>query len=107
MRGNGKGTCMLIDVAYSGDRNVIKKEAEQILKYKDLAIDTARVECINKSDTSNNKGNWNHLKIIQKIPEQHTGKARNQGTTENSHIGHCTHTSESTNVKVQNIQHGK
>ena len=37
-------------------------------------------------------GNWNHLKIIQKIPEQHTGKARNQGTTENSHIGHCTHT---------------
>jgi len=24
---NGKGTCMLIDVAISGDRNVIKKEA--------------------------------------------------------------------------------
>jgi len=23
-----------------------------------------------------------------------------QGTTENSHIGHCTRTSESTNVKV-------
>ena len=29
-------TCMLIDVAISGDRNVIKKEAEKILKYKDL-----------------------------------------------------------------------
>ena len=28
-----------------------------------------------------------------------------EGTTENSHIGHCTHTSESTNVKVQQIQH--
>ena len=27
---------MLIDVAISGDRNVIKKEAEKILKYKDL-----------------------------------------------------------------------
>jgi lipopolysaccharide/colanic/teichoic acid biosynthesis glycosyltransferase len=25
----------------------------------------------------------------------------NQGTTENSHIGHCTHTAESTDVKVQ------
>jgi hypothetical protein len=27
---------MLIDVAVSGDRNVIKKEAEKILKYKHL-----------------------------------------------------------------------
>jgi hypothetical protein len=27
---------MLIDVAISRDRNVIKKEAEKILKYKDL-----------------------------------------------------------------------
>jgi len=33
---NEKGTCMLIDVAMSGDRNVIKKEAEKILKCKDL-----------------------------------------------------------------------
>ena len=30
---------MLIDVAISGDRNVIKKEAEKILKYKDLIIE--------------------------------------------------------------------
>ena len=35
---NEKGTCMLIDVAISGDRNVIKMEAEKILKYKDLTI---------------------------------------------------------------------
>ena len=35
--------------------------------------------------------NWNHLKIIHKIPQQHIGKARNQGTTVNSHIGHCAH----------------
>jgi len=27
---------MLIDVAISGDRNVIKKETEKILKYEDL-----------------------------------------------------------------------
>jgi len=39
---NEKGTCMLIDVAISGDRNVIKKEAEKILKYKDLTIDIQR-----------------------------------------------------------------
>jgi hypothetical protein len=34
---------MLIDVAISGDRNVIKKEAEKILKYKDLKILTQRM----------------------------------------------------------------
>ena len=33
---NEKQACMLTDVAISGDRNVIKKEAEEILKYKDL-----------------------------------------------------------------------
>ena len=34
---------MLIDVTISGDRNVIKKEAEKILKYKDLTIETQRM----------------------------------------------------------------
>jgi len=31
---------MLTDVAISGDRNVIKKEAEKILRYKDLTTET-------------------------------------------------------------------
>jgi len=39
IRGNEKGICMLTDVAISEDRNVIKKEAEKILKYKDLTIE--------------------------------------------------------------------
>ena len=39
IRDNEKGTCMLIDVAISGGRNVIKKEVEKVLKYKDLAIE--------------------------------------------------------------------
>jgi len=34
---------MLIDVAISGDRNVIKREAEKILKYKDLTIEVQRM----------------------------------------------------------------
>ena len=42
-----------------------------------------------------------------KIPELHTGKEQNQGTRENSQTGQYTHTAESDNVKVQNIQHGK
>jgi len=33
---------MLIDIAIPGDRNVIKKEAEKILKYKDLTIEIKR-----------------------------------------------------------------
>ena len=43
IRDNEKGTCMLIDVAISGDRNVIKKEAEKILKHKDLTIEIQRM----------------------------------------------------------------
>ena len=34
---------MLIDVAISGHRNVIKKEAEKILKYKDLTTEIQRM----------------------------------------------------------------
>ena len=34
---------MLIDVAISGDSNVIKKEIEKILKYKDLTIEIQRL----------------------------------------------------------------
>ena len=45
---NEKGTCMLIDVAISGDRNVIKKEAEKILKYKDLKIEIQHMWNVNK-----------------------------------------------------------
>ena len=39
IRNNENRTCMLIDVAISGDKNVIKKEAEKILKYTDLTIE--------------------------------------------------------------------
>jgi hypothetical protein len=68
---------MLIDVAISGDRNVIKKEAEKILKYKDLTIEIQRMwKCKNKGDTSNNWGDWDHFKTIQKTREQHTRKSR-------------------------------
>jgi hypothetical protein len=34
---------MLIDVAISGNRNVFKKEAEEILKYQDLTIEIQRM----------------------------------------------------------------
>ena len=62
------------------------------------------VKCRNKIDTSSNRGNWYHPKIIQKLPEQHTKKAH-QGTTESSHTGHCSHILQSTNVKFLHSYH--
>jgi hypothetical protein len=38
-----KGTSMLVDIAVPGDSNVIKKEAERILKYKGLTKEIQRM----------------------------------------------------------------
>jgi hypothetical protein len=48
IRDNEKGTCMLIDVAISRDRNVIQKEAEKSFKYKYLTIEIQRMRDIKK-----------------------------------------------------------
>jgi hypothetical protein len=45
----------------------------------------------------------NHLKTIHKTPQQHNWTAQRQVIIANSHTGHCTHTAESADVKVQNI----
>ena len=75
IRDNEKGSCMLIDVAISGDRNLIKKEAEKILQYEDLTIEIQRMWNVKtKGDTSNNRGDWDYFNVIQKIREQHTRK---------------------------------
>jgi len=71
IRDNEKRTCMLIDAAIPGDKNVIKKEAKKILKYKDLTIEIQRMWNVK---TSNNWSDWNHFQIIQKIRERHTRK---------------------------------
>ena len=51
-------------------RCTVSKTSKQQQTYN---RNTAYVECKSKSDA-----NWNHLQIVQKIPQQHTGKARNQ-----------------------------
>ena len=67
--------------------NVKKKEAEQILKYKrPYDRNTSHVKHKNKCDTSNSRGKWNHLKIIQKIPEQHTWKAHKTAILSTTHL---------------------
>jgi lipopolysaccharide export LptBFGC system permease protein LptF len=107
IRDHEKGTYRLMDVAISGDRNVMKKETEKILKYKELNNrNTAHVEWKNQIGTGYNRNNWNHTKITQRIPELHTGKARHQGATQNSLTGHCARSAGSAKIKVQNIQRG-
>ena len=40
---NTQGTCLSIDFAISGGRNVTKKEAQKILNYKDLIMEVQRM----------------------------------------------------------------
>jgi hypothetical protein len=55
-----QGTCMLIEDAIPGDRNLIKKEAEKILKYKDLIIEIQRM--------------WNvQARVIPEPSQNHSG----------------------------------
>jgi hypothetical protein len=102
IRDNEKGTCMLIDVAISGDRNVIEKEAENILKYKHLTIEIQRMWNVKTRVIPVIIGaigtiSKSFRKYVSNIPGNHEVKR----TTENSHIRHCKHTSESGNVKAQ------
>jgi hypothetical protein len=68
---------------------VTKKQAEKILKYKGLAIQIQRRRDLTKKvipviiwqlESQSRSENTDH----------ETGKARNQGATKNSHIGHFT-----------------
>jgi len=43
IRDSENGTCMLRDIAISGGRNMSKKGAKKILKYKDI---TVKIQCI-------------------------------------------------------------
>jgi hypothetical protein len=38
-------------------------------------------------NNNNNRGDWNSLKITQALPEQHTRKGRDQGTTKTAILG--------------------
>ena len=106
---NEKRTYMTIDVTVSADRDVIKREAEKILKCKALQYKYSTFGTQNKSDTSNNRGNWNHLKITQKVPEQHIGKAlrdiKELLKTATPGTAH-THTAGSTDVKYTTFNMG-
>ena len=86
---------MLIDVAISGDRNVIKKEADKILKYKDLTTEIQRMWNVNTKVIPVIIGATGTIsksirKYVSNIPGKHEFKELQK-----------LHISESTNIKVQ------
>ena len=73
---------VIVNIVRKGDNkrnnnnNVIKKQAEKVLKYKNLTIQIHRVwNVTNNGDTRNNRGNWNHHKsfvqYLSNIPGKH------------------------------------
>jgi len=63
--------------------------------------DRAYAEFKNKSDSSNNRGNWSHLKIIHKISEQHGKPIKELQKTAILGTAHILR-----QVKVQNVCQG-
>ena len=99
---------MLIAEEIPGDRNAIKIEAERIVKYKGGIIEiqcmwnvTAKVVPIIRGATGTISESFRQY--LRNVDRKHEIK----GIQKNSHIGHFTHTTESANVKVQNIFHGR
>ena len=99
-----KGTCVFLDVAISGDRNVVKKEAEKVLKYEYLAIEIQHMWNVQTKVILVTTGTTG---TISESFTKYLSKVQNQGTAEYSHIGHCQHTAESTNIKEHNTQYGE
>jgi hypothetical protein len=70
---------MLIHVAISGDGNVIKKEAEKILIYKDLTIEIQRMWNVKTNVISVTKGSTGTISksfrnYLSNVPGKHTIK---------------------------------
>jgi hypothetical protein len=57
----------------------------------------------NDDDDDDDDDNNNNVKIFPTIPERQTWKTGHQGTADNSHVRHCTHISESNNVKYKSL----
>jgi hypothetical protein len=96
-----KETCLLIYVAVSGERNVIKKEAEKILKFKDLTIENQRMWNVKTKEIT---GLIGVIGTTSESPRQYLnnilGRHEMKGLQKNSHKGHCTNTAQCTSVKV-------
>ena len=68
---------MSIDVAVAAYRNVIKTEAERILKYKDITTEIQRTRNVQAKAIPVITGATGTIsESVQTVPEQQTGKGR-------------------------------
>jgi hypothetical protein len=93
---------MLIDVAIPGDRNVIKKEADKILKYKDLTTEIQRMWNVKTRAIPVIIGvtgtiSKSFRKYVSDIPGNHDVKELQKTAI----LGNATQTAGSANVKEQ------
>ena len=85
-------TCLLIDVAIAADGNVIRKEAQNELKYRSLCIEiTANVEREVCDYTSRNWSHWSTNKRFKETFGRHTSKTFYRFTTKDSCTWNITH----------------
>jgi len=98
---------MLIDVAIPGERNVIKKEAEKILKCKYLITEIQRMWIVRVKVILLIAGATGTIsKSLRRYLSKKSGRRESKGLHKIAVFGHCTHTTGSANVKVHNIFHG-
>jgi hypothetical protein len=86
MRDNKQGTYMLIDVAITGGRNVIKKKSEKVLQYKDLTMQIQRLWKVNVKVMPAITGATGTIskslrQYLSSIPEKHEIKEVQKTTT--------------------------
>jgi hypothetical protein len=79
------------------------KRSRKVLKCEELTVGLQLIWNLRIIDSSSSRVNWNRLKNIQKIPEQHTWTALHRGIMYSSHIGHCTVIWECSNERADNI----
>ena len=85
-----------------------KKEAVEILKYKDLTTEIEHMWNVQTNVIPVITGITGTIsKIFIKCLRNIPGKHEIKKNYSNSPIGHCTHTPENTALKIQNIHHVK
>jgi len=99
---------MLIYVAIRGDKNVIKKESEKVLKHKDLIIEIQCMWNVKATVTPVMTGATGTIskslrQCLSNVPGSHEIKELQK----NSHIVQCTLAAESADVKVQYTLSGR
>ena len=97
---------MYTNVAISGDRNVIKKEAEKILKFKDLIIEiqcmwNVRTKVIPVIMRATGTFRKSFTKYLMNKPGEHEIQELPVG------LGSVYVSSKSTNLQMRNTQHRK